>query len=249
MIDNQPPPALLSVVAEIDPHGNFSAQIARRLDQATHYSVSENLDGGRSITYTLVIPPASAEETELANALVERDGGPTVADLEYRDQLSRMVGSVALAGGQVEFALKRVLVALSPNHENFEDADLEWAALEGQVRRLADAGKSIDAGAADAAVQLLERAAKKHLRERRNAVIHSAFWLFAEESPEHVRMSRFPRKKPGAVLLGSMKELQQTYVGLEKLADDLNKLIETRWGKIILPRETLKNSAFFHASE
>lgn len=85
------------------------------------YQVVEDPDNARGVSFDLALP--GRDEWNLASVRVRRHGGPTEADLAFREKLYRAIGAIAVAGGHVETAMKRVLLVRTGSSADFSTVD------------------------------------------------------------------------------------------------------------------------------
>src|SRR6202034_3396751 len=77
----------------------------------SYYTTTERIDGHPDLTFDLVIP-STFEEVNLATVRIGRHGGPNAADAEFRAELYGRIGAIAVAGGHVETAMKRLILVM-----------------------------------------------------------------------------------------------------------------------------------------
>ncbi len=74
------------------------------------YVITERIVGQPEVSFDFVLP-ATFSEVDLSTVRIGRHGGPNAEDLEFRAELYRRIGAVVVAAGQVEMAMKRLLLA------------------------------------------------------------------------------------------------------------------------------------------
>lgn len=99
-----------------------------------YYRVTENLGAVPGTPYQLTVP-RNMSPVEMATVRVGRRGGPTSSDLAFRDKLFHMVGSITVAAGHIEAAMKRLLLVLEGEETVFSLADYQWAELHSRLRK------------------------------------------------------------------------------------------------------------------
>jgi hypothetical protein len=181
------------------------------------YTVTEDLEGFSPLTYEITVP-GSMTVLDISTLRVARDGGPTEGDQQYRAELFSLVGSVTVAGGQIEAALKRLLLVLRGADTVFALADLEWGRLHTQLADLCDGSDERRAKLQS----LLSDAERMRLRDRRNTVVHGAWWIF---SGCGVRVSRWPRRKDDSIELWTLADLQSLADACWDFAEQIDLLL------------------------
>jgi hypothetical protein len=75
------------------------------------YKTEIVLENGHRLTFDLTLPKA-IPDLNVSTARVGRHGGETNGDRIFRQRLYTRIGAVAVAGGHVETAMKRLLLLL-----------------------------------------------------------------------------------------------------------------------------------------
>jgi len=193
----------------------------------TQYEVHEQFDG-YDLTFTLSLPSA-LPNLDIATVRVDRDGGATPADQQFRNELFTRIGAVTAAAAAVETGMKRLLLLLAGESGSFSRVDLTWTDLH---KGLVDACT----GADDRRLALADVLAwgdENNVKGRRDDVVHAYWWLFAGCG---VRRSRFKRKSDGTTLVTSFEQLDEDAEILFDYAGRLDELLGSDWGWVALPR-------------
>ncbi|TKG57351.1 hypothetical protein [Prauserella endophytica] len=192
-----------------------------------YYRMDERLGNGRSLTLYVTVPEAMTD-FEIQTARVDREGGTTSADRKFRRELFEIVGSITVAGGQIEAALKRILLLLKGESTLFSLADYEWSNLHKRILAACVSDSPREVGAKRA----LKWADSKDLRERRHTAVHGAWWMFADCG---ARVSRWPRKKGGHVIISELEDWRKLSDDLWEFYEMLDAVISEDWPRAILP--------------
>ncbi len=194
---------------------------------AFSYRVDENLDNGGGISYDLSLPRRGST-VDLATVRVGRHGGDTPEDMAFREELFRAVGSITVAGGHVEAAMKRLLLLITDAKTVFTLVDYQWLDLEKKLRAQCndrdDQRRRL--------LRLLDWADRHKLRERRHTVVHGAWWVYADVG---ARVSRWPRKEADRIIIGDMDGLKQVGNRCWTYAGRLDDLLAEDWPRAMLP--------------
>jgi len=134
---------------------------------SSSYRVAESIEG-HELTYDVTVP--GGRTLELETVRVGRHGGPNESDLAFRRDLYRVVGSIAVAGGQIEAAMKRLLLVLRGDDSVFALADHDWADLHERLRK--EAAKPAERR--EELGEILDWAEANKLREHRHNAVHGA---------------------------------------------------------------------------
>lgn len=198
------------------------------------YRVAEQIEGACNLTFDLTVPKNMA--VDLSAVRVGRHGGPNAEDLSFRDDLFRMIGSITVAGGHVEAAMKRLLVLLLGRSDgDLSAVDYLWSELQQRLLRLCD---DRDQRRRDLR-EVLEWAEREHLQDLRNTAVHGSWWLF---SGCGARVSRWPRtKKDGPsishVIPAELAQFEEVAEKCWELATRLDDLLAEDWSRAMLPAE------------
>ncbi len=193
------------------------------------HEVHENLTNGDgyNLTYRLTVPSA-LPNLDLSTVRVDRDGGASAADQQFRNELFTRIGAVTAAGAAVETAMKRLLLLLSGESGSFSRVDLTWTDLHKGL--LAACSGTDDRRLALSNV--LAWGDENGVKKRRDDVVHAYWWLFAGCG---VRRSRFYRKTDGSIVLSSLEHLDRDAEILFDYAGRLDELLGSDWGTATLP--------------
>ena len=165
---------------------------------------------------------------DLATLRVGRHGGDTPEDLVFREDLFRSVGSITVAGGHIEAAMKRLLLLLTDTETVFSLVDHPWLELEKKLR--------VQCNGSDdrrrSLLRLLDWADGHKLREHRHTVVHGSWWIYAGVG---ARVSRWPRKQQDAVIIEDMAWLIQISTRCWDYARRLGDLVGDDWARAMLP--------------
>jgi hypothetical protein len=198
------------------------------------YRVVEDLDSGNGISYEISLP-SSMSDLDIATVRVGRRGGDTEPDRVFRRELFEVVGSIAVAAGHVEAAMKRLLLVLTGERTVFAFVDFQWSDLH---KRLMDECGSHRADERRQRLsELLTRAESERLAERRHTAVHGAWWVFAGCG---ARVSRWPRRASDAIIVGQLADWQQFAEKLWEYAASLDELLgDDEWARAMLPADVL----------
>ncbi|MEU6645502.1 hypothetical protein ABZ863_23520 [Saccharomonospora sp. NPDC046836] len=191
-----------------------------------YHRVDEQLDNGRHLTFYVTIPERMTV-VEMPTVRVNRKGGATSADLKFRRELFEIVGSITVAGGQIEAALKRILLLLKGADTVFSLADYQWSELHKRV--LAACGSDDPRGVE--ARKVLEWAESKDLRERRHTAVHGAWWIFDDCG---ARVSRWPRNEGGHIIVSELEDWKRLSDDLWEFCEMLDAVVAEDWPKAVL---------------
>ena len=192
----------------------------------SYYSVTEDLGDGYKVTYDLNLP-STLPVFNIATARVGRHGGATPSDRQFRAELFGRVGAVTIAGGEVETAMKRLLLLLSGSG-TFSQVDDTWTALN---QKLLDQCTGAD-DRRSALADVLAWGEQNEAKRRRDDVVHAYWWAFAGCG---VRRSRFFRRSDGATIVGTLKDLEKDAEILFEYAQRLDALLGSDWPQAMLP--------------
>lgn len=226
-----------SVTGTSDPSGHLEVTLVGSDEKATMYDVHASTDSGVVLDYTLVRPPGGAVPMSISSLRPFRVKGREdhQADALHQVRLFHAVGSVAVAGGHVEMAMKRVLVSLlgGQNHD-LADVPADWSRLQSELERLS---RKAETGLQAAVIELLSGHEATHLRESRNNVIHGYWWLIPMGRDELV-VSRYFRpnaQQQPANSHPSAATLQKLAGRLFAFAGRLEALVTPEWPLAIVP--------------
>lgn len=181
--------------------------------------------------YTLLIPPG-VNRTQLGLSEIRPFRNKwTPADHAHQLELFSAVGRIAVFGGHVEMAMKKVLITLRGGTHDLLDPSLpgDWDGLEKELRELCDGSDQTRT----ALLEILDDAEQKQLRDKRNDAIHGYWWLVRA----HNRLinARYYRPKKGTTptpisMYNTAEDVQAVGNELYFMADKLQKLV-TRTGR------------------
>ncbi|MEE6295713.1 hypothetical protein [Georgenia wangjunii] len=195
------------------------------------YQVREDLEGRRGAEYELSLP-SSVKELSLSTMQIEgRIGGDTPADLMFREELFRWVGSVTVAGGHIEAAMKRLLLILTGIGSRFRLVDYQWAELEKRLRKECDGSDE----RRRRLEEVLDWAERRNLRENRHTVVHGSWWLYAGVD---LRVDRWPRKDEDRTILTDWKWIKTLSADCWSFADKIEKLVGDDWSRAMIAAES-----------
>lgn len=173
--------------------------------------------------------------------IFRRDDGDTPDDLVFREDLYRLVGSITVAGGHIEAALKRHLLVLTSAGEDFRLVDYSWSELEKKLRKECDSTmprqKSLR--------RLIDAAQKHQLVQHRHTVVHGLWDLYAGRG---VRVGRWPRGEEERIYLSDFDWLKDVNTRCWVYATRLNDLLGKDWTRAILPPTEDPPSVFRRAT-
>lgn len=218
--------------------GAINAVLPGSLDKAIPYTVSAGSASRLLSDYTLVRPPG-CDDMNLASMRPFRIKGKPDhrADTLHQVKLFHAVGSVSVAGGHVEMAMKRVLVTLrGGKNTDLAGADVpaEWSVLQDTLKKasnpqLTDLQKAV--------FELLSGDVVTTMRDGRNDVVHGYWWLIPMGTTGLVS-SRYYRPKANqapAQIHPTVEMLQQLATDLFDFADALEALVTPYWPLAIVP--------------
>ncbi|UXA14073.1 hypothetical protein KXD97_09985 [Mycobacterium sp. SMC-8] len=205
-------------------------------------SVPFNLQHGegvsRGASFTLV-PPVGPEDQafDLASLRPVRVTGHRYADADCKHQrrLFSAVGAVTVAGGHVEMALKKVLVSLTGGTNRdlaSKDVPADWNPLHTKISKLCEADPS---DLAQRVAKLLEAAEKERLRDIRNNVVHSNWWLAGFDSGELWSGRYYRGGKEPTCISDKAEHLYSIADKLFGFAAELEALVTPMWPLAIVP--------------
>ena len=184
--------------------------------------------GRKDIEASLVVP--NKESWQLTEALVSRIGGPTAADLAFRNQLYLRIGLAAASGGRIEAAMKRLILHMSGSlHPKFSDSEYTWKVLDQKLRaaasKLGETAKDV--------VAVLDWGSEKGIREIRNDLIHAFWW---EYDGVGITRGRVHLDGTSELIQITLDQLDENCRALQDYADMLDSAIQNLWLTLYLPR-------------
>ncbi|EHB55133.1 hypothetical protein MycrhDRAFT_2327 [Mycolicibacterium rhodesiae JS60] len=183
------------------------------------------LQGAR---FTIVSPIGDDDRwLDLASLRPVRVAGHehAVADRRHRRRLFQAVGAVTVAGGHVEMALRKVLVSLTGGQNEDlagKDVSLDWSKLHAKIEKHCKRDPSELAQRVD---QLLKAARASTLRDTRNNIVHSYWWVMALDSDEVWSGRYYNRGQEPVCIVDTAENLYQTADKLFEFAAELEALV------------------------
>ncbi|MFA4081889.1 hypothetical protein [Mycobacteroides salmoniphilum] len=220
--------------------GAISAVLPGSFDKAIPYTFWQGSDTNVLMDCTVVHPPGG-DDMNIASMrpvrLKNRPNGQT--DALHQVQLFHAVGSVTVAGGHVEMAMKRVLVTLRGGKNSdlaAADVPAEWSTLED---RLLKSSKAQQTDLQRAVYDIVSKPEVAGLRDGRNDVVHGYWWLIPIGTAQLVS-SRYYRPKANqpqdpAQMHPTLEMLQRLASDLFELAHALESLVTPYWPLAIIP--------------
>jgi hypothetical protein len=199
------------------------------------YHAQIELDGQRSFSYELSVP-GTTERHNISTFIPGRIGGPHDGDVEMRRRLYGAVGQAVVAGGHIEASMKRLLILLQGKENRFALVDEQWSSLEKklgrEVRRTS--GHLTYPELRGEVSELLDHAARKQLKRRRDSIVHGSFWDY--DMPV-LLLARFARREDGHTEVTSLENVEQTAAELYDYASRLDASLAGKWAEAMLPRD------------
>ena len=223
--------------ATSDASGHMEALLPGSSEKATMYDVSTT-DPRVKIDYTMVRPPGRGTPMNMASLrpmrAEGREDGPS--DTLHQIRLFHAVGSVAVASGHVEMAMRKVLVSLKGGQNaDLADRDIpaDWNQLHTKLKALCRTGQTELQRSVEL---LLDEAERSKIRDSRNHVIHGYWWLVAMGDDFVAGRYFHPAAKlPPAILHGSASQMQELAGKLFAFAARLEALVTPDWPIAIVP--------------
>ncbi|MBN7437128.1 hypothetical protein [Mycobacteroides abscessus] len=216
--------------------GDISASIAAHPTKSTWTWFTFEGDGIPLDEYMILIPPTSVRQSIGMAEIRPIRSQWTHEDYVHQAQLFDAVGRIAVFGGHVEMAMKKVLITLRGGELDLLDPTLPsmWNQLEDQL-------KSIKTGPEDIRTRarlLLDEAEQKRLRDRRNDAIHGYWWL-AQAHGRLINSRYYPGKqgKPPLSIYTTPAQVSEVGNDLHTLASNLERLVTPYWPLAILDIE------------
>lgn len=174
--------------------------------------------------------PSHPEAVDLAAVRLDRLGGPSRADREYRHELYGLVGAVTVASGHAEAAIMRVIRVLDEDDAVFGAlAKLGWGQLVDEVSKRVQGDSAREARIRET----LTWAQRIRLADHRNGVVHGYWWQHADVG---VTYSRFYRTGQSAMVRASPEEIAQLAQDLFRFAARLDAEVLSEWPQARLSR-------------
>jgi hypothetical protein len=237
--DEIPPDARKPVTFNIENGQSFGVDLPVHQAKSTLFKF--HLDGTNlpDNEYLILQPPA-AQRTHginMAEMRPMRLPTPDISDYEHQLRLFNVIGSVTVAGGHVEMAMKKVLVSLQNQHRNLMDRTVpgDWDNLEKDLWKLCEIPTS------DVLIrlkELLQSTKDDDLREQRNDVIHGYWWTVAAHN-RLINARYYRPKKSGSQqpvrIQTTLQAVQDIATKLFELAGKLDALVTPDWPIAIFP--------------
>lgn len=202
--------------------GAISVVLPGSLNKAIPYTFWQGSDTDVVMDCTVVHPPGGDDMNIASIRPVRLKRRPNrQTDALHQVQLFHAVGSVTVAGGHVEMAMKRALVTIRGGKNSdlaAPDVPAEWSVLEDKLKK---ASKPQETDLQAAVFDLLSRPEVADLRNGRNDVVHGYWWLIPMGTAGLVS-SRYYR--PRGDQPQDPAQIHPTLQTLENLADDLFEL-------------------------
>jgi hypothetical protein len=154
----------------------------------------------------------------------------TAEDRQHQMQLFDAIGKIAVFGGHVEMAMKKVLVTLRGGTHDLMDPTLpaDWDGLDKELRMLCDDSSQTRTRLSE----LLDDAEQKGLRDKRNDAIHGYWWLV--RAHDRLINARYYRPKKGTTplpisIFNKIQDVHALGNDLYSLADNLQRLVTPYW--------------------
>jgi len=147
--------------------------------------------------------------------------------MAVHQSLFTLLGLVTLVSGHIELEMKRILLTANAEPEaGFSDVDLTWKRLEDKLAEVAEGDDPLARRLRPTLLWGLEM----RLRERRNAVVHSAWSLY---DVGHFEAARLPHKSDGETVLDDGNGLAELGVQLREYLNRLQRVV--KWPILVLP--------------
>lgn len=178
---------------------------------------------------------SGAEQMDLSSVMVGRIGGHASADIALRQELYFLIGSITVASGHIEAAMKRLILTLQGHRtRQFSLVDKTWTDLQ---KILTKESQKADGNVSTAEVREclkvhLRWAEDRRLKTHRDDFIHGSVWNYAMPL---VLVSRFHRKQDGREIMFTMEEIRSVSTDLEEYARRLESLLYGIWHEAMLP--------------
>lgn len=193
------------------------------------YRTQIKLDSGRRLAFDMTIPNA-LDSWDLSTLRIGRHGGVSTDDALFRSRLYERIGGVTVAGGQVETAMKRLVLLLRGQSGQFSVVDWKWTDLH---EALVSESQRTDRDARRRRLhRVLAWGQTKEVKRRRDNVVHAAWWNFDGLG---VVGSRFYRKTDGTMIFSSLEDLEDDAYVLFEYARRLDDLLGEDWPRAMLP--------------
>lgn len=207
-------------------------------DERAFYKVNFDIAGVEPMEFSGTVS-ARLATVDMATAVVRRVGGPSPRDSEIRSQLYFWIGSITVAGGKIEAAMKRaILLASGPKPDgDFSQVDETWTKLEKDLRKAAESqveAPTIAPGWGETTLEALEWGRERRAKKRRDDAVHAYWWDYADTN---LARGRFFRSGESATLFTTFDTLRNDGETLLSYAEMLESLTGPYWMNLYLPRE------------
>ena len=181
--------------------------------------------------YALLIPPGENRTSIGMSEIRPFRNEWNSQDIVHQHELFDAVGRIAVFGGHVEMAMKKVLITLRGGVHDILDPSLpgDWDGLEKELRKLCDGS---DQTRMDL-LQIFDDAEHKQLRDKRNDAIHGYWWLV--RAHDRLINARYYRPRKGAnppnpiSIYNTVANVKAVGNDLYLMADKLQKLVTPYW--------------------
>lgn len=227
--------------AEPDESGHFEVKLpySSAPGKATLIHAQHGGDATGGATFSIVRPPGDDPHLHLASLRpVWMEGrNHTWADRKHQRRLFHAVGAVAVAGGHVEMALRKVLVTMTGGQNTklaSKDIPTEWKALEDKIRKLC---KNNSSELSQNVLDHFAVADKMGFRTIRNDIVHGCWWLVPVGPDELLWSGRYYAggKQPPGSVHGSPEQLYSVADKLFHFAAELESFVTPYWPMAIVP--------------
>lgn len=180
--------------------------------------------------YFILIPPGESRTRIGMSEIRPFRNEWTLEDIAHQQQLFDAIGKIAVFGGHVEMAMKKVLITLRGGNRDLLDPTLpsDWDGLEKELRKLCDGSDDVRTKLS----AILNDSDEKQLRDKRNDAIHGYWWLI----PAHGRLinARYYRPKKGNTqmpvsIYNKIQDVRDVGDSLYLMSDGLQKLVTPHW--------------------
>lgn len=185
--------------------------------------------------YDFELSVSDADEMDLSNVIYGRLGGVTTADIELRKDLYFFIGSITVASGHIEAAMKRLILTLQGNRKRkFSLVDKTWTDLH---KILTNECKKTDGSIQLVKVRKelaahLQWAERRGVKKNRDDFIHGSICDYAMPV---ILLSRFYRKVDGQEIIFKMHQIEEVANDLQAYARRLESLLHGIWHEAMLP--------------
>jgi hypothetical protein len=208
----------------------FSTQVPAHPTKSSVVKITTEGENLPRAEYTLLIPPGGSR-TKLGMSEIRPFRNQwQQADITHQLELFGAVGRIAVSGGHVEMAMKKVLITLRGGEHDLLDPSLpsDWDGLEKELRKLCDGSDETRTKL----LQVLDDADQQQLHDKRNDAIHGYWWLVRVNN--RLINARYYRPKKGATappvsIYNTIDDVNTVGTALFAMADRLEKLVTPHW--------------------